>query len=507
MSGKIIFKTLAAAFLALSAISCAKDTPAKDKPVYGEGEGNLHISFSTAGTTKAGTAQEGDIIKTGRLWLIDADDNVMRFYSRDNINVASGEATIKNIKRGVYTLCILANCKELDSYVTGSKIDEAFKKKLLPAISDGSAPAFTEEPGMPCSAVIHQEITVGENYVEAHLQRCVGRISIRVSNNIGDSKIAIGAVGLSQNNPSTGYLFEPLDGSVPPTVTNLSFKELTDITTIAPYETKDVYDSYLYEIDASTAVNGITFDLLGGIYDAAVSDEAISIAYRTQYNFSDNLSTLGDVSGKKYLIRSVESSTRYVGYTGSGVGTREFTEDSELEYFKDTPNYLWEFDEFVEFVGNSGSAKLKNVKTGNYLDKNLNMTADASNAQTFTITNNAGKFLFGYRGWLGTYYITYGTDKLSVERNNTGINAQWYLRLLDESSINEPYFVNALREIPREARPIHYVDKYGAHNKLEKIDRNEHITVTVNIFYNREMGEFKFEVEGWSEKDSETTFD
>lgn len=505
MGGKIIFKTLAAAFLALSAISCAKDTPAKDKPVYGEGEGNLHISFSTAGTTKAGTAQEGDIIKTARLWLIDADDNVMRFYSKDNINVASGEATIKNIKRGVYTLCILANCKELDSYVTGSKIDDGFKRKLLPAISDGSAPAFTEETGMPCSAVIHQEITVGENYVEAHLLRCVGRLSIRIRNNIGDSKIAIGAVGLSQNNPSTGYLFEPLDSSVPPTVTNLSFKELTGITTIAPYETKEVYDSYLYEIDASTAANGITFDLLGGIYDAAVRDEDISIAYRTQYNFGNNLSTLGDVSGNKYLIRSVESPTRYVGTTGSGVGTGEFTEDSELEYFKDTPNYLWEFD------GNSSSAKLKNVKTGNYLDENLNMTANESNAQTFTITNNAGKFLFGYTReywWSSsTYYITYDAGKLSVQRNNTGTTAQWYLRLLDESSINEPYFVNALREIPREARPIHYVDKYGAHNKLERIDRNEHITVTVNIFYNREMGEFKFEVEGWSGKDSETTFD
>ena len=502
MGGKIIFKTLAAAFLALSAISCAKDTPAKDKPVYGEGEGNLHISFSTAGTTKAGTAQEGDIIKTARLWLIDADDNVMRFYSADNINVASGEVTIKNIKRGVYTLCILANCKELDSYVTGSKIDDGFKRKLLPTIIDGSAPAFTEETGMPCSAVIHQEITVGENYVEAHLLRCVGRISIRIRNNIGDSKIAIGAVGLSKNNPSTGYLFEPLDSSVPPTVTNLSFKELTGITTIAPYDTKEVYDSYLYEIDASTAVNGITFDLLGGIYDAAVRDEDISIAYRTQYNFGNNLSTLGDVSGNKYLIRSVESSTRYVGYTGeTRVGTGEFTEDSELEYFKDTPNYLWEFD------GNSSSAKLKNVKTGSYLDEDLNMTADAGKAQAFTIDNNAGKFLFGYTWYYLKYYMTYDAGKLSVQRNNTGTTAQWYLRLLDESSINEPYFENALREIPREARPIHYVDKYGAHNKLERIDRNEHITVTVNIFYNREMGEFKFEVEGWSGKDSETTFD
>lgn len=507
MGGKIIFRTLAAAFLALSAISCAKDAPVQDKPVYGGGEGTLHISFSTAGTTKTGTAQEGDIIKTGRLWLIDADDNVMRFYSADNINVASGEATIKNIKRGVYTLCILANCKELDSYVEGSKIDEGFKRKLLPTISDGSAPAFTEETGMPCSAVIHQEITVGENYVEAHLQRCVGRLSIRVRNNIGDSKIAIGAVGLSKNNPSTGYLFEPLDGSVPPAATNLSFKELTGITTIAPYETKEIYDSYLYEIDATTAVDGITFDLLGGIYDAAVRDEDISIAYRTQYNFGNNLSDLGDVSGKKYLIRSVESSTRYIGDTGSGVGTTgEFTEDSELEYFQDTPSYLW------EFVGNSGSAKLKNVKTGNYLDENLKTTADASKAQPFTITNNTGKFLFGYEwtSWIGTtstYYITYDTGNLSPKRSNTGTSAQWYLRLLDESSINEPYFVNALREIPREARPIHYVDKYGTHNKLEKIDRNEHVIVTVNIFYNKEMGEFKFEVEGWNEKDSETTFD
>ena len=135
------------------------------------------------------------------------------------------------------------------------------------------------------------------------------------------------------------------------------------------------------------------------------------------------------------------------------------------------------------------------------------MTADKDKAQIFTITNNAGKFLFGYEWLSSTYYMIYDAKKPTYKKNNTGTIAQWYVRLLDESSINEPYFENAVREIPREARPIHYVDKYGAHNKLERIDRNEHITVTVNIFYNREMGEFKFEVEGWSEKDSETTFD
>ena len=47
MSGKIIFKTLAAAFLALSAISCAKDTPAKDSSIAGmlcEGRFALYLA-------------------------------------------------------------------------------------------------------------------------------------------------------------------------------------------------------------------------------------------------------------------------------------------------------------------------------------------------------------------------------------------------------------------------------------------------------------------------------
>lgn len=502
MSGKIIFKTLAAAFLALSAISCAKETPAKDKPVYGEGEGNLHISFSTAGTTKAGTAQEGDIIKTGRLWLIDADDNVMRFYSADNINVASGEVTIKNIKRGVYTLCILANCKELDSYVTGSKIDDGFKRKLLTPISDGSAPAFTEESGMPCSAVLHQEITIGENYVQAHLQRCVGRLTIRIHNNITDGKVVIGAVGLSRNNPTTGYLFKPKDGSVP-TSLNVSFKELENIVTIANNDTKVVFDSYLYETDNSTTESGISFNLFGAIYDSNVSDDKIEIVHRRVYNFSNNLDDLGEVRWNRYLIRSVESPTRYMGYIGNDVGMREFTEDSELKYSKDTQDFLW------EFIGTSSSAKLKNIKTGKYLDEYVKMTDNENNAREFTITNDAGKFLFGY--WWGgyNYYINYdtGTEKLSIKSSETGPSAQWRVRLLDETNVSEPYFPNARYEIPRVVRDIYYVDKYGAHNKLEKIRRNEHVTVTVNIFYNREMGEFKFEVEGWSEKDSETTFD
>lgn len=502
MGGKIIFKTLAAAFLALSAISCAKDTPAKGKSVYGEGEGNLHISFSTAGTTKAGTAQEGDIIKTGRLWLIDADDNVMRFYSADNINVASGEVTIKNIKRGVYTLCILANCKELDSYVEGSKVDEGFKRKLLPTISDGNAPSFTEEMGMPCSTVIHQEITIGENYVQAHLQRCVGRLTIRIHNNITDGKVAIGAVGLSRNNPTTGYLFKPKDGSVP-TSLNVSFKELENIVTIANNDTKVVFDSYLYETDNSTTESGISFNLFGAIYDSNVSDDNIEIFNRRVYNISNNLDDLGDVSGKRYLIRSVESPTRYMGYIGNDVGMREFTEDSELKYSKDTQDFLW------EFVGTSSSAKLKNSKTGKYLDEYVKMTDNENNAREFTINGNAGKFLFGYWWGFYNYYINYdtGTEKLSIKSSETGPSAQWRARLLDETNVSEPYFPNARYEIPRVVRDIYYVDKYGAHNKLERIDRNEHITVTVNIFYNREMGEFKFEVEGWSGKDSETTFD
>lgn len=504
MSEKIIFKTLAAAFLALAVLAGCSKEDARQESSRAEEEletGSLHINFGTGSMTKGGTASDGDIIKIGRMWLIDSNDKVTAFEKAE-VNASSGEVLIKNIKRGVYTLCILANCDELDSYVEGSTIDNGFKRKLLPTISDGDAPSFTEEKGMPCSTVIRQEITIGENYVRAHLRRCVGRLTIRIHNNTTDGKVAIGAVGLSRNNPTSGYLFHFEEDQTSTAPTQASFKDLENTAIIANNDTKVIFDSYLYETETATTESGISFNLFGAIYDSDVSDDKIEIGHRRVYNFSNNLEGLGEVKWNRYLIRSVESPTRYMGYIEkeNDVGMREFSEDSELKYSEDTQDFLW------EFIGDSSSAKLKNVKTGKYLNDYVKMTDNENNAQEFTITNNAGTFLFGYRR-LFYYYINYDAGTLSYKRSETGPSSQWKVRLLDETNVSEPYFPNAKYEIPRVVRDIYYVDKHGTPQKLRKIRRNEHITVTVNIFYNREMGEFQFEVEGWSEKDSETTFD
>ena len=51
------------------------------------------------------------------------------------------------------------------------------------------------------------------------------------------------------------------------------------------------------------------------------------------------------------------------------------------------------------------------------------------------------------------------------------------------------------------------MDKYGDAWLLQQIKRNEHVTVSINIFYNRELGEFDFKVSSWKEVSNETTFD
>ncbi len=63
-------------------------------------------------------------------------------------------------------------------------------------------------------------------------------------------------------------------------------------------------------------------------------------------------------------------------------------------------------------------------------------------------------------------------------------------------------------EMPQVKRTINYLDKHGNTQILKGISRNEHVEVSINVFYNREWGQFDFEVEGWKIIDgNETTFD
>lgn len=490
--------------------SCGKEvTPSPGT----SGTGTLHISFDMGASTKAG-AKDGDIIKKGSLWLADAKDGEIMAFRTFSPNDTSAVVTMESIQRGDYTLYVVANYSGLDTYTTG-KIDDNFKKHLLKTVAAGESPTFTEGSGMPCSSVQQVHIEAGENHVSAHLQRCVGRLSINVRNNISSHKLAIGGIGLSDNNPTTGYLFPSSDGSIPPSATDVAFPELTQHVVLATNENKDVYDVYLYDTGEATSTNGITFTLFGAVYEDQTPDENINISSRDDYSFGSNIISIS--AGGPYVIRSASSRTHYIGDLGaSGLGVREFTGDAdeELTHYHEIENFLWTVS------GNSSQGTFKNVKTGRYITLNdTNPGLDETSGTNFYFTSDTGNggvlFSTNQPRWWSYYYgysLTLDPNATNGLSGTTGKESSgetgWLIRTATLVAVNVPHFIGSDYEIPRVKRTINYLDKYANTQDLKSISRNEHVEVSINVFYNRDWGQFDFEVEGWKIIDgNETTFD
>ena len=484
----------------LTLFSCEKEvTPSPGT----SGTGTLHVSFDMGSSTKAG-AKDGDIIKKGSLWLVDAKDEEIMAFRTFSPNAASAVVSMESIQRGDYTLYVVANYSGLDTYTTG-KVDDNFKKHLLKTVAAGESPSFTEESGMPCSIVQSVTIAAGENYVNAHLQRCVGRLSINVRNNISSHKLAIGGIGLSDNNPTTGYLFPSSDGSIPPSATDVAFPELAQHVVLATNENKDVYDVYLYDTGEATSTNGITFTLFGAVYEDQTPDENINIISRDDYSFGSNSISIS--AGGPYVIRSASSRTHYIGDLGaSGLGVREFTGDAdeELTHYHEIENFLWTVS------GNSSQGTFKNVKTGRYITldgANPGLGTSGTNFYFTSGTGNGG-VLFSTNG----YSLTLDPNATNGLSGTTGKESSgetgWLIRTATLVAVNVPYFIGSDYEIPRVKRTINYIDKNANTKDLKSISRNEHVEVSINVFYNRDWGQFDFEVEGWKIIDgNETTFD
>lgn len=491
----------------LAFFSCEKEvTPSPDT----FGTGTLHISFDMGASTKAG-AKDGDMMKTGSLWLVDDSGKVIVFDT-DTPNATSFEKTINNIQRGDYTLYLVANYTGLNNYTVGKDIDEGFTKRLLSTITSGQSPEFNEEVGMPCSCVQQVHIAAGENHISAHLQRCVGRLSINVRNNISSYKLAIGGIGLSDNNPTTGYLFPSADGSIPPSATDVAFPELAQHVVLATNENKDVYDVYLYDTGEAISANGITFTLFGAVYEDQTPDENISIS-QPKYSFSNNDTNLSN--GGEYLIRSAESNVIYIGdLENSGIGVREFSSDEVLKTYKDIKNFLWR----AEVSGNQ--VKFKNVGTARYITLSETTAGLDSSGTQFYFSDDTGNgaLLFStnrsWRWWSYSYGYSLTLNSASNGLSGTtgmesNSRTRWLVRTATSSTGDHiPHFIGSDYEIPQVKRTINYLDKHGNTQILKGISRNEHVEVSINVFYNREWGQFDFEVEGWKIIDgNETTFD
>ena len=284
---------------------------------YGPETGNLYVRFDVSDMTptpivgvKEDNEDEGHVLledgvmRKGRMWLVDEDDNVVVFRKMEDSNSNSMQQTFTNVKRGKYKLYILFNSTDtgLDGFKEGSKFD---KKKCLAKIESGASPEYTVESGVPCSIVKDVAIAAGKNYVDVSLLRCVGRLTVVVLNNIHDCKLAIGGIGLSAVNPSTGYYFPQSDGSVPD-YTNLAFHDLASTVVLPPSKNKIIFDRYIYE--TKDIPEGLSFRLFGAVYggtkeptisgnsfvdpDAVLPNGEIKINYIDDYGVSKLLTRI-----------------------------------------------------------------------------------------------------------------------------------------------------------------------------------------------------------------------
>ena len=519
----------------LALFSCAKESGERGSD--DQGTGTLHVRFdipANAGVTKGDGVSEGgyggtqnvlkndNIIQHGRLFLVDKDGYVVAYRkAQDNkdgvVGNSSGTEAITDIKRGDYKLYVFVNgsaeqAKKFDEAYpntpVGSKlnIENLLNVKLSEnPLEDGKSPTFHEEAeGIPCTFVTDVAITAGNNYVDAHLERCVGRLTIKVLNNIPDRKLAIRSIGLSADNPTNGYYFPPSGNG---SVGKVAFPELTETIVFAPNVNKTIFDHYVYETDVLS--EGLTFDLFGAVY----GDKAnIGTDFRYSYDI------LGDIKndpghpqdGKLYFLRSAASSDYYIGDLDGTLGCREFSNDEELKNSKDIKKFLWIVARWSYW--GSARCRLENVATGRKVVLNqteAGLAETVKDATDFHIsTYSDGYCLYYYPSSSYDYYsLTFdssSTPHLSGTLNNyEDLKYKWILR----QATGEGSILGAETEIPRKRRQIKIVDTYGDAQLLRQIKRNEHVTVSINIFYNRELDQFDFNVLSWKEISNETTFD
>ena len=329
-------------------------------------------------------------------------------------------------------------------------------------------------------------------------------------NNIPDRKLAIRSIGLSAENPVTGYYY-PHDGSVD----KVTFPDLAEMVELAPNVNKTIFDHYVYETDVLS--EGLTFDLFGAVYG---SEETVSFDENKVYVYKFGQNITSDWSPKEneiYLLRSAASPDYYIGdLDGNGkLGCGINKDDVVFGRKSDVKNYLWQVS--VVNSGTTSTYKFKNVGTGKLirLNKTTLSLEDDSHGTAFSIKPSLKGYCFYENQWTSgyswsvydDYYMAYNSnpDNSLIGSTTQDANAEWILRKAD--LIQEGVFNNSDAIIPRSRRQIKIVDTYGDAQPLRQIKRNEHVTVSINIFYNRELGQFDFQVSSWKEISNETTFD
>lgn len=498
-TGFIYIFILAAALLS----GCIDSLQVEEASTSEESTLTLHISGDPQ-TRAPLSSTEDNVIQTLGVWLVDATGTIIQYKSAAP-SATSTTVEFTTVPRGEHKLYIVANYEGLtglaSTYAVGKNIS-GIENVELKEITNETAPEFTSANGVTSSLIKEVVVSPGNNVVEAHLLRAVGRLTVTFRNGTDNRDLFVGSVGLSKKNPSRGYLFGKDDHSTPSATTLLNFPDLTNVIKIGPGSESIVYDTYLYE--STPAISGDVFQMgfTTGMYDYPTEFQAgmfVEGGTISGYKPGSN-QTNRDNTSTWYMIRSVSSSTYYLA-DDNGLKLVSFTSDNEIPFDDAIKKYCWTFS------STNGNARIINVGTGRRItlnDSSVGLNANGDDIQ-INIQNGALRF---YRQIKKAYYYLQNNGN-SPDVSTSTNNVNWLLRPVTQTTIaTGKHFVGALASTTNsETYDLKYIDMYGVAQNLEHICRNEHVNLTVNVYHHVATGGFVFEVGKWSNVSNETTFD
>ena len=511
-----------AALVLIGAVGCSNEFWGGDvEPTPGEVvcDASLTLTISaqaeqTRAVAAAGTAAAGE--KMNSLIMLLVRDNNTIETRVDITSVASptgftdsskSEATIKltDVERGAHKIYLIANNPvDLSAYVVGANVATlGLDDMLLPTLGNNDKPSYTEEKGMPMTAIVEATFKQGNNNVSAEVERVVGRFGLNFYNHVVDAGYSVFVAGaeLSAFNASSGYLFNH-DYTVPAGNTYRKFFDGASGSQRVPTSEKVVpFDSYLYETDgAATYELSFAVGVFQGL--AAGVTPTLSMAAAPSAENHNEI-----ILGHKYLLYNANRN-RYLYMNGTNLALSQNVPSEDYD------NYLWEFS-------TTNAGKIKNVGTGRWISQssgNLSTTSSESSAETFTRgtsgssmylrssytrTTNGGSRIYYY--FLNTSSNT-ALSLLEGSRNTQSTNTASALWVLREMKTTPTWSPEATKSFVHSA-PLTFINDLGSPVPLTQIKRNENLQVGVNIFYNPQTGDFNFDVVPWTNVDGDVTFD
>ena len=481
----IITATLLAAF----ALTACEKTP----QAYGD-KGELVINIGQAATR---SAKDGDTMNNLKVWMFKDGKSL---YAESTPQAAQAKVTFEDMARGEYDLYILAN----DPNNYGENSTEAdLNDARLPALTD-NRPPFSDTDAMPLSLVQKVSVGPGKNEIDAQLLRVCGRVRVTVRNKAKDKKVFISQLALTDKNPSTGYLF-PHDGTAPDDTQYGEFSNFENITGIEPGKEAQILDTYLYETGTIDAI-GLSFT--GGLFDGGYSGEpTVKKTEVKRYKMTDSETNTDFNSTDKYFIASASNPRFFLGADAvNALDVKQFGTDDELIFYSDATKYLWGFSY------DRNGTRMQNFKTEQYLtiptDRNKVPYLTDTQSTISTWTDGGRYFYSSSQG--NNYYLSNNNCEPGIytSRNNPSSTEKWYLR---KATVASTVIIRTLEGAEKDidvTRPfLTRINSYGSTDKITGISRNEDLNVVVNIYYSTKLGAFTFEVQGWDEKSTGTSFD